>query len=64
MIKGTKMKKNTSIEALTGRVKIMNEDGKVIARLDAGQLPGTSSLADLVTKIAQAYECRVSVVGA
>lgn len=62
MKKETKMKKTKSIEGMTGGVNLVRDDGTVIARLDAGELPGTSSLADLVDKIAKAYECRVSVL--
>jgi signal-transduction protein with cAMP-binding, CBS, and nucleotidyltransferase domain len=62
MKKGTKMNKTKSIESmLTGWVNLTNDDGIVIAQLNAGELPGTSSLVELVTKIAEAYECRVSV---
>ena len=62
MKKETKVKKTKSIEGMTGWVKVVDGHGQVLARLDAGELPGTSSLEELVVKIGKAYECQVFAV--
>lgn len=56
------MKKTKSIEGMTGWVKVIDGNGQVLAQLDAGELPGTSSLEELVDKIGKAYECQVFAI--